>query len=47
MQIAVELWLAQLAMFMSKKNGLINYPKVEDAEQDMIDMAYKPKKIVD
>ena len=44
MLIVGEQWLVQLAMFMSKKTGLINLPKAEDAEVDMIDMAYEPKK---
>ena len=44
MQIVVEEWHVQLAMFMSKKNGLIKLPKAEDGEQDMIDMAFEPKK---
>ena len=26
------------------KNGLINLPKIESAEQDMLDMAYEPNK---
>ena len=31
------------AMFMSKKNGLINYQKQKMPKQDMIDMAFEPK----
>ena len=31
-------------MFMSKKNGLIRLIKKEKGEEDMIDMAYEPKK---
>ena len=44
MLIVEEAWLVQLAMFMSKKNGLRNFQKKEDGEEDMIDMAYKPNK---
>ena len=43
MLIVVDLWLVRLAMFMSKKSGLINLPKKEDGEEDMLDMAYEPK----
>jgi len=45
MLTVVEAWLVQLAMFMSKKNGLINFKKKEDGEEDMIDMAYQPNKL--
>ena len=34
----------QLAMFMLMKNGLIKLPKIESAEEDMLDMAYEPNK---
>ena len=44
MLIVEDQWLVQLAMFMSKKNGLDKLPKAEEAEVDMIDMAYEPKK---
>ena len=37
-------WHAQLATFTSKKSGLINYQKKEDGEEDMLDMAFEPKK---
>ena len=43
MLIVEAQWLVQLAMFMSRK--LVNkIEKHQDAEQDMIDMAYEPKK---
>ena len=44
MLIVEEAWLVQLAMFTSKKNGLINLKKKEDGEEDMLDMAHKPNK---
>jgi len=44
MLIVEEAWLVQLAMFTSKKNGLISLKKKEDGEEDMLDMAYKPNK---
>jgi len=44
MLIVEDLVLAQHAMFMLMKNGLINLPKKEDAEQDMLDMAFEPNK---
>ncbi len=31
-------------MFMSQKIGLISFQKKEDGEEDMIDMAFEPKK---
>ena len=36
-------WLVQPAMFMSRK-WFNKLEKIHDAEQDMLDMAYEPKK---
>ena len=44
MRIAEVLVLAQHAMFMLMKIGLINLQKKEDAEEDMLDMAHEPNK---
>ena len=44
MQIVEEAWLVQLAMFMSKKIGLIRLIKKNEGEDDMLDQAYEPKK---
>ena len=43
MQIVVEGWRVQPAMFMSKMIGLIKFQKKEDGEDDMLDMAFEPK----
>ena len=44
MLIVVEEWPVLPATFMSKKNGLINFQKKEDGEEDMLDMAFEPNK---
>ena len=43
MQITEAQWLVLLATFMSKEEWYEKLNKPEEAEQDMIDMAYEPK----
>ena len=44
MLIVEDLALARRAMSMLKKSGLANYPTKENAEEDMLDMAFEPNK---
>ena len=44
MLIVVVVWLVLLVMFMSNEEWFDKLPKKEDGEEDMLDMAFEPKK---